>query len=506
MEAKTYRPWQTALALFALALALAVTIRFHRDLVNAPFPLDSHEPAQAILAQGVAQGVDFTAMGNLPRYSEVYGPLYPALAGALCAHGWACDVRGQRALVALLLGMVLVVLALLSRRLGVPWLETACVVSWAYELLLINVTPIARPDALGLLLWISGLAVPFLLDYSLASLGAATVLFTLAAATKLYFLCGPGFLALALLARRPRALPYFVALQALLVGLAAAWLSQHRPFLFYGSILAQSIGGLTFSYAYMFWQIRQVCLLHSPGLLLLAYAALLGLFSRERRQAGWEWALYGGLGLGLFVAILGGSLGARLTYLIQLAVVPFLPYGVAASLRVFGRNFLLLGILVVSVVWAMGQTVHAGFEPAGRCRQDWDAANARVAASRRPFVEGSLDMALQDRPELIHETGMSRDLYQASLSPRWQTSRYALSADIAKQWQAWYRQGMERMLDPGTDLVVLSSYSPYYLPDALAKAGLRKQASIFLQFPQTAYPKRNLGVVFDVFSRPPGPR
>lgn|GEM_PF-5479991 len=492
------RPWQAALVLAVLGVVLFITAGFHRDLVNAPFPLDGHEPAQALMAQGVAQGVDFADIRNLPRYAEVYGPLYPALAGALCAHGWACDVRGQRRLVAALLAAVLALLLLICRRLGVPWLESACVALWAYELLLLNVTPIARPDGLGLLLWLAGLAAPFFLEYSLASLGLASVLFTLAAATKLYFLCGPAALAAVLVLRRPRAIPFFLLLQVAWLGGACAWAAEHRPYLFYGSVLAQSVGGLNASYGYMAWQLWHLVLVHSPGLLFLAYAVARQ--GRAWKRPGAEWAVYGLLGLAVFVCLLGATLGARLTYLVQLAVLPFLPIG-AASLQGKGRRFILLMVLMASAIWAMGQSVHGGFAAANRGRENWYGASAMVAKARHPFVESTMDMALEDRPALIFDSGMARDLYNASLSPQWQSSPYPRTREIASQWQAWRLEGMKRMLDPATDLVLLSVYSPFYDRAALERAGLKRQGMIFLPFPQTEYPMANQGIFIEVFKR-----
>ncbi len=70
-----------ASAWLILILLLAKLLIFHWKLIHFPYPLDSHEPAQPILAQEFAAGRDLGSLDALPLYTNLYGPGYTELAG-----------------------------------------------------------------------------------------------------------------------------------------------------------------------------------------------------------------------------------------------------------------------------------------------------------------------------------------------------------------------------------------------------------------------------------------
>ncbi len=112
------------LVLLVLALILAKVLVFHARLICYPYPLDLSEPAQALLAQGVAAGRSTGDLAQLPGLSNHYGPLYSLVTGFLWAHGLACGLPGQRLFCALCLALILGLFVLNCRRLGTPWPHT----------------------------------------------------------------------------------------------------------------------------------------------------------------------------------------------------------------------------------------------------------------------------------------------------------------------------------------------------------------------------------------------
>ena len=106
--------WNQAFrCLLALALlaVLARTLVFHRRLIEFPYPLDLSEPAQGLLAQGVAAGFSTGDLANFPELSNHYGPFYSLVTGTLCRFGFACGLPGQRFFSALCIALILALLA-----------------------------------------------------------------------------------------------------------------------------------------------------------------------------------------------------------------------------------------------------------------------------------------------------------------------------------------------------------------------------------------------------------
>lgn len=457
---------KAAFWLVLLAL-LARTLLFHADLIRFPYPLDGHEPAQEELARGVAQGLSSGDASTFPMMVSVYGPVYSLLTGGLCRLGLACDLQGQRALCALLLAALLVLLAAVCLRSGAGVLGTAALLAWGYELLLINVTPIARPDALGLLLWFAGLAAPFLLGESLPVLALTAALFALAAATKLYFLCGPLYLAAGLaLAGRWRALGRFAVLQSAALLAAGLWLAHSFPLDLYVGALNQTTN-LTFDTAYLLWQCRRVLLDASPfALPLLACTAWWRWRARGTGAgsagSGGAWGVYAGVGMALFVLFLGGALGARFTYLIQLVLLPCLAW-FAGALPSSGRwrPVVLTLLLGNALCTAQALALHPGLEPDGTVAREWRRAGALVELARRPMVCADLDFTLRARGLKVYDTGLNNcDFLLRPRDPRLVRALLPRLPELIDRYQAWLNAAWGDALDPRTDLLAVHDGSP----------------------------------------------
>jgi hypothetical protein len=471
-----------------LVVVLAETLAFHRRLIAFPYPLDLSEPAEGLLAQGVAAGLSTGDPANLPALSSHYGPFYSLVTGTLCRYGWACDLQSQRLLSAVFIALILALLALVCRRAGAGILETAALGLWVYELLLIHFTPIARPDALGTLLWFAGLAVPFLAEYSAFSLAVAALLFTLAGLTKVYFLTGPLFLALGLpLLRRPKALGVFCVLQLLALLSAGLWMEKAYPYDLYVSVLNQT-NNLNFDQSHMFLQMWVVLGIASPCFVFLAAAAL---GSRGRAPAahpdGKEWGLYGGLGLLLFITVFGGALGGLFTYLIQLSVLPFAAWFAFSFRRLPRWRPLLAGLLVVNAACAARVALHKGFEPGGPVLRNWEQADALVRRARQPVVSSDLDLTVESRGLPVFDTGLSDFSWLLLLRPgTWKTRLFPDTGELLSRYRAWQLRTRRAVADTRTDLVVVSDYGHCDFMDLL-RSGYRPLGRVQIAYPQCGW-------------------
>jgi hypothetical protein len=468
--------WRLALAV-CLVLLFARAINFHRQLIEFPYPLDMAEPAEGILAQGVAAGLDPGDPQNLPLMANQYGPLYELLTGNLCRLGLACGLQSQRLLTALFLASILALLAVLCRRVGADRLETAATVAWAYALLLIHFTPLARPDGLGLLLWFAGLSVPFLFGVGLIPLAGAAVLFSLSVLSKYYFLVGPFYLGCHLFLRQRRAFLRFALIQALALGVALLWMMRAFPYGLYTSVLFQANYNSVYELHHMLLQLWVILVLASPALLPLGFVS--AWMGRQSRIAPVEaatgilsaapWGLYFALGLLIFVTILGGTNGALFTYLIQLAVLPGLVWMAACCPRLPRWRWVLNGFLVLNAFCAFRVALHKGFEPGGPLSGAWEHANAVVQAARQPVVSSDLDLSVEARGLPIFDTGLS-DLrpLRAPVPKGWKSLLFPDLEAVLSRDTEWTLRARQAMLDPRTDLVAVTNFSPLYMPDVLA--------------------------------------
>ena len=466
------------LALFARTLA------FHRDLIHYPYPLDSHEAAQEVLARGVAAGVSTGDLEQYPRYADLYGPVYPLLTGLLCRRGFGCSLSDQRLLCALFLGAVLALLAAACRRAGAGWLETGAISLWGYELLLINITPTAHPDCLGLLLWFGALTLPFLVGGAAWSLAVAAALVAVAALTKAYFATGALYLALGLaLAGRWEALRIYAVWQAFAFGIAGVWLLALYPYDPTLVLLLSAGSNMTFSVEHLLLQLWVLGIRAAPLLLPLVAVSLRG----DRlvdAGSGSEWGIYGALGLALFIGVFGGATGALFTYAVQLALLPVLPWFAATCRRLPSARGWWVSMLVLNALLTARMALHGGFSADSVSSKNWLAVTQAVAGARRPFVSSDLAAAVSGRGLPVFDTGLSdaRRL-PPSYPDGWKARLFPHIGDLYGREQAFLGEARSALVDPATDLVILNPDSPVYFKDLL-DARFRKVGRIQVGYPQ----------------------
>lgn len=199
----------------------------HISLVWAPGPLEYREGTILLTTHMILSGENPYVLHNLPQHTNVYGLAFNLVVAPLAkAFGVTFFVHRLVAGLFLVASCVVVSLFLLMRRAG-PLLSGLGGLIF-YCQLVSTYTTIARPDALGLFLFLMSLYVPVRLRYSGFGLGWSIVLGMAAFLTKPYFVFGVPCLALYLFLAHSKRLggAYFAAflgltaLVALLVSLA----------------------------------------------------------------------------------------------------------------------------------------------------------------------------------------------------------------------------------------------------------------------------------------------
>lgn len=215
---------------------------------------------------------------------------------------------------------------------------------------------------------------------------------------------------------------------------------------------------------------------------------------------GAEWGLYAAVGLLIFVLVLGGSTGARFTYLIQLCLLPFFPFAAAVLGRSIRPRFWGLGFLLFSVVWASGLTVRTDLKPGSPESMHWANDVALLRTAKRPFAQSDFNLDLTARGLPVYDSGLSLDFKDSITAAGWKARLFPDTAALRQRYLAWVGRCRQVVADPATDMVVVNPESDLYFPDLL-NLGYRKTGAIPCYYPQTGFPQKWVCSVQDVYVR-----
>lgn len=340
-----YRPLQSRGFTIVLTLVLVGLLLYafwnHAQRVAFSQQWEYREGALLIQVRALQAGIDLYRTESLPQYLNVYGWLYPALATFL-APSQDIGFPFLRAIsaAALLAAASLVYHEL--RAFGASRLLSAVLATTLYAHTLHHVTPLARPDGVGVLIYVVGLVAGCRCKPSVTSAVLITGLAILGFLTKAYFV---------LIA--PLIFSYWILFldlrKGLLLGLASAaaglafvaLLDLTVPGYFTSTIFSQYRGAsapqTAASWHYVALQIKEYGAVTASLLLLLTASAVLWI----RNRSSWRempFVCYALLFMLVALALrLAHSPGAYLTYFFELLSPP----------------------LVLAVGWLLTKYVHA---------------------------------------------------------------------------------------------------------------------------------------------------
>lgn len=179
------------LALFYFGVQL---LHYHYLLVTFPYQLESFEGAMLLTTNLLLKGENPYALANMPVAINVYGINYHLFVYPF-ARIWGSTCLVHRAVSAffLLLSCGLFFVVLRRHKIGI--LHSLSAVLILYASLLYRYTAIAKPDGLGLFLFLLSVFIVYLAEYSMWSLVISVVLGIAAFYTKPYFILSIPYLA-----------------------------------------------------------------------------------------------------------------------------------------------------------------------------------------------------------------------------------------------------------------------------------------------------------------------
>ncbi len=264
------RWWQWCYVL--VACLLGVLLAYHHWLiVSAPFPLDYYEGTHLLITQIIAEGGNPYTREFQPQAMYVYPPLYNMLVAPfslLTEDGFTLH-RATCAI--LIIASCLIVFRAVIHAGGGPTHALAAAVT-CYAGLLFFTTPVSSSNALGVLLYLLGLYIPWRHGFAKYSIGLAIVLGIAAFYSKQYFVLGMGILCawLFLCYSVSRSLVVGLQFSAVILG-SLAVVNYFSPYFLDNTLFSTAISaGRLQSTEIALLQYRDLAALYWPLILLVA--------------------------------------------------------------------------------------------------------------------------------------------------------------------------------------------------------------------------------------------
>jgi hypothetical protein len=171
----------------ALLYFLAKLILNHYKIIFNPFQNEFREGAILLSTKSLFTGVNLYDLANQPQFTNVYGIFYHLIVYPF-AKIFGVNLPVHRAVTAIfIISTCIGLFWLMYRRIKISLLLSLSGSIILYSQLIYLVNPLARPDGLGLFIFLCGLYIPWHYQFSRVSLIVSIILGILGLLTKPYF-------------------------------------------------------------------------------------------------------------------------------------------------------------------------------------------------------------------------------------------------------------------------------------------------------------------------------
>ncbi|MBK6738496.1 MAG: hypothetical protein IPG64_11550 [Haliea sp.] len=270
-------------AFFALAVAYN-----HLQIVSHEYPLDYNETGMLVTTATIAHGDNPYSLESQPIRVSLYPVLYNILVAPL-SRVFGNTLELHRAVNGLFILGSCAICFYLCRRDSATRTESLTAAVLVYAGLLFYSTPIASINGLGLFLFLSAIAIPWVYGFSTRSLAVSIVFGLLAFYTKQYFIASLGYVALYLFLAESKKRAIYFGLAAL-AALLSSWrlsptarrITWRPPYM-----LSSQVPKKAASDDHLISQVREFVQIYLPLLFILSVAVVCRLYSKalvsERR-------------------------------------------------------------------------------------------------------------------------------------------------------------------------------------------------------------------------------
>ena len=262
------------LIILALIILTSMALLTHSKIIFSTYPQELREGATLNTTYDIGDGINPYLLKNQPEHAQQYGilysivvyPFFKIFGGGLEVHRFVTGVF-------ILLSCLILYLFLRMRK--VPKLLSICGIVLLYVSLLFSVTPLTRPDSLGLFLFLLSIYLPEKYHYSYKILIISFLLGLLAFFTKTFFILAFPFLAtyIFLFVSKKKAILYTV-FSSILSVIIILFISS---FVFPTYLSSTFFGAMNGSTYFKYWVIKQLLIFiksYSFIILIIPFLAL----------------------------------------------------------------------------------------------------------------------------------------------------------------------------------------------------------------------------------------
>jgi hypothetical protein len=416
----TVRSWRSVQK-WLLALCCVFFVIYigwvHWIVINTPAQLEFAEGAALKQVQGIMAGIPIYRAEAQPEYFSIYGIGYPLFHTAVSQLMGNSLRTGRLASAALIALSSLLLLAIMRRK--TSSIIAVALTTFFYAACTYWETPLDKPDALGLLTYIAGIALIEMLGPAWPTLLGVTVVSLLAFLIKPYFIViGPVAISYVFF-RHSRTIGllftgvWLAALAMLLVVINAT-----MPFYLTDAVTAQSVAAsapITLeSTQYMLRQtVAFFVFIAGPVWLVLIGSAARLTESPAWESLGWRWSFgaYGSIVIGLIlVGKMGHNQGNWLVYFFHLLLPFFLIWLAEQAPKLDDLPLAISGLAILGICASAAFTSYHGLWSMRELRQiraAWDEIDRVIQPHDRVLGSPAITGLLVAQGREVFDSGLT---------------------------------------------------------------------------------------------------
>ncbi len=353
----------------------SLSIAQHYRLITSPGQLEYRESSIISTTDLLLKGENPYALKNLPQHTNVYGIVYNLVTLPFTKIFGATFLTHRIITAIFIFGSAIVIYQFIR------WSGNSRSISIVgalifYILIIRSYTTIARPDSLGLFLFLVGILIPWRLNYTNSSLAISIVIGLLAFLTKPYFLFGIPCIALYLFLSKSKIKGVIYFIISILCAAVPIFIIHHYlPYYWHCTYLIH-VTMIAVKFDYMLLQSAVFMKFHIGLLLLIATEGIF--YFRNKQNRNWRFTQHlgelnllnpnkpllsnefglitGGLiSAGLVLILkLGWNTGAYMIYYYHLATPLLIIYSLKflkthTTYRVLQHSFILLNLIILNL-------------------------------------------------------------------------------------------------------------------------------------------------------------
>ena len=469
----------------------------HFNLIFHGFPLDYNEGGMLVTTSAIAQGVNPYSLESQPSLISLYPVLYNIVVAPL-SYIFGNTFELHRVLSALFILGSCSLSYFLCRRESGRRIESLAAAALVYAGLLYYSTPVASPNALGLLLFLGAITVPWINGFSARSLGVSIVLGILGFYTKQYFVASLGYVALYIFLVESKKRAIYFGFASLAIFIPVLFLVHYTsPYYLEDTFFAvQSSAKLAATGGKVIEQLKEYVLIYFPLFIILAIVLGSRLrlrltpndYTKEFRQQrsylnlfdfrqplllikpNYIWVCCA-CSLMIFVLLLGKNNGNHMTYAFQL-ISPFFMVGTLALMSRYKRWRLPLRALLLIAFYNSYVMLPSDFSVN---EENWLKIREKIANADDVYASTLVLKEVIAKGDPMYLSGGTRYFLFGANKPAF-LSKSDPNTTVAVVWERYVENFQEKIRNQEFDFLLIDMWMP--LPNSQKDISVDTQALI----------------------------